>query len=68
MLSAEIYDEDGSLTDSILEKMKDRGIIIGKNGLGRNVLAFQPPLVISKANVNQVLTNLDEVFREIFNT
>ncbi|MGI5867306.1 MAG: aspartate aminotransferase family protein, partial [Syntrophaceticus schinkii] len=34
--------------DRILEIMKNNGIIIGKNGRLRNVLAFQPPLVINK--------------------
>jgi 4-aminobutyrate aminotransferase-like enzyme len=34
-------------TDFILEEMKNRGILVGKNGPNRNVLAFQPPLVIT---------------------
>ncbi|NLY55347.1 MAG: aspartate aminotransferase family protein [Firmicutes bacterium] len=48
-------------TDLILEQLKDRGILIGKNGLDRNVLAFQPPLVITKDNVDQLISALDEV-------
>ncbi len=64
MLGVEL-DDDGSLTDLILEKMKDRGFIIGKNGLGRNVLAFQPPLVITVDDVFNILTNLDEVIKEV---
>ncbi len=52
-------------TDRVLERMKDRGILIGKNGRYRNVLAFQPPLVITKDNVDEVIQNLDEVLGEV---
>ncbi len=48
-------------TDAILEEMKDRGFIIGKNGVGRNVIAFQPPLVITKKDIDDVLNALDDV-------
>ena len=47
--------------DMVLEEMKDRGYIIGKNGVGRNVMGFQPPLVITEENINDVLNNLDDV-------
>ena len=69
MLGAELVKEDGQPaseeTDVILEKLKDRGIIVGKNGLNRNVLAFQPPLVITEANVQTLLHELDEVLAEL---
>lgn len=51
--------------DDILEKMKDRGILVGKNGENRNVLAMQPPLVITEEDVEFFLKNLDEVLREV---
>ena len=47
--------------DRVLEELKDRGFIIGKNGVGRNVMAFQPPLVITEENVNEILNALDLV-------
>ncbi len=47
--------------DMVLEEMKDRGYIIGKNGVGRNVMGFQPPLVITEENINDVLNTLDDV-------
>ncbi len=50
--------------DRVLEKMKDRGFIIGKNGLSRNVMAFQPPLVISAGDISDVLNSLDDVLKE----
>jgi len=69
MVGAELVYQDKSPataeTDIILEKMKDRGLLIGKNGENRNVLAFQPPLVISEEDVDNMLKTLDEVLMEI---
>ena len=45
--------------------MKDRGFIIGKNGVARNVMAFQPPLVITAADIDNVLNNLEDVLTEL---
>lgn len=63
MLGAELVHADRSpapeLTDRVLEACKDRGVLIGKNGLERNVLAFQPPLVISGEDVDHLLNTLD---------
>ena len=47
--------------DMVLEEMKNRGFIIGKNGISRNVMAFQPPLVITEQDINNVLNTLDDV-------
>lgn len=56
---------DAELTDTILEEMKDRGFIIGKNGIGRNVIAFQPPLVITQKDIDDVLNQLDDVMQKV---
>ena len=68
MDGAEFVKPDGSPApeelDKVLEAMKDRGFIIGKNGIGRNVMAFQPPLVITEENINEVLNALDIVLTE----
>ncbi|MDR3564011.1 MAG: aspartate aminotransferase family protein [Negativicutes bacterium] len=65
MLGAELVQPDNSpavaAVDAVLEKMKDRGFLVGKNGLHRNVLAFQPPLVITIQDIDNLLTNLDDV-------
>jgi 4-aminobutyrate aminotransferase-like enzyme len=52
-------------TDRVLELMKNRGIIIGKNGRSRNVLAFQPPLVITGGDVEEMLRQLDVVLTAV---
>ncbi len=46
-------------TDAVLEQLKEDGIILGKNGLSRNVLAFQPPLVIDEADIEYLAEKLD---------
>lgn len=69
MVGAEIVKPDnapdGNKVDYILEEMKERGFIIGKNGIDRNVLAFQPPLVISEENINAMLNKLDDVLQRL---
>jgi 4-aminobutyrate aminotransferase-like enzyme len=65
MLGAELVLTDKSPatkeTDMILEEMKNRGFLLGKNGPDRNVLAFQPPLVITASDISNLLNNLDDV-------
>ena len=69
MRGAEFVHANGSpapaALDAALEKLKDRGILVGKNGLVRNVMAFQPPLVITAADVDHLLNQLEDVLREI---
>ncbi len=69
MTGAEFVHADKSpapeILDEILETMKDRGFIIGKNGVARNVMAFQPPLVITEANLAETLDALEMVLNEM---
>ncbi|WP_180375439.1 aspartate aminotransferase family protein [Clostridium thermarum] len=53
------------LTDYILEEMKNLGFLIGKNGLNRDVLAFQPPLVINMEDIDAMVEALDKVLKNI---
>ena len=70
MLGAELLRENGEPaceeTDYILEILKDEGILLGKNGLDRNVLAFQPPLVITEKDVELVLDKLNFVLSKLY--
>lgn len=63
MLGMELRDEKNEpnaiKTDAVLEQLKDDGIILGKNGLYRNVLAFQPPLVIEESDIDFLIEGLD---------
>ena len=69
MIGAEFVHADKSPApkelDAVLEILKDNGFIIGKGGVGRNVMAFQPPLVITKENVDDVLNALDLALSKI---
>ncbi|TCZ76414.1 aspartate aminotransferase family protein [Paenibacillus albiflavus] len=69
MLGMEILADNptrgAALVDQILEQMKDNGILIGKNGLNRNVLAFQPPLIITEDDVQSMVNILDQVLAQI---
>ena len=69
MVGAELVHADNSPasteTDIILEEMKNRGFIVGKNGVARNVLAFQPPLIITEQNINDLLDALDVVLAQL---
>ncbi len=69
MVGAEIVHADkkpaGQEVDYILEEMKNRGFIIGKNGVERNVIAFQPPLIITEENIDTMLNNLEDVLKTI---
>ena len=69
MVGAELINSDKSPApdklEFVVETMKDRGFLIGKNGIARNVLAFQPPLVISEENINDLLNNLDDVMSQV---
>lgn len=67
MIGAEFVNADKSTApqklDKVLEELKNMGFIIGKGGVGRNVMAFQPPLVITAQNVDDVLNALDLVLK-----
>ncbi|MWV45769.1 aminotransferase class III-fold pyridoxal phosphate-dependent enzyme [Paenibacillus sp. HJL G12] len=69
MVGAEISgsspEESAQRVDRVLEEMKDRGYIIGKNGVHRNVLAFQPPLVVTGEDIRLMLDALDQVLASI---
>jgi len=70
MLGAELVETDGQPAfeklDQVLEQLKDRGIILGKNGLHRNVLAFQPPLVINQEDIDFLIEELDLALGNVF--
>lgn len=52
------------ITDGILEEMKDNGFLIGKNGLNRDVLAFQPPLVITRSDIDAMMASLEKALQK----
>jgi alanine-glyoxylate transaminase / (R)-3-amino-2-methylpropionate-pyruvate transaminase len=49
----------------VLEKAKERGLILGKGGLFGNTLRIKPPMCITKDDADFIVDCLDEVFVEI---
>ncbi len=66
MIGVELrYGNDAAaLTDSVLERMKDAGYLVGKCGPGRNVLAFMPPLVVEGQALDGLVEQLDQVLAD----
>jgi len=56
---------DGKRCDHILESLKDRGVLAGKTGPGRNVLTFLPPLVIGMTQIGDLLDVLENTLNDI---
>ena len=50
---------------AFVERMKDKGFLMGAAGQRGNVLKLRPPLVISQADAEQLLEALDETAREL---
>jgi len=48
----------------IVERMKDKGILISTEGPRRNVLKIRPPLVIEEKDATQLIDTLDIVLDE----
>jgi 4-aminobutyrate aminotransferase-like enzyme len=49
----------------VMELCKDRGLLIGKGGIDGNVIRLQPPLELTRAQVDDAMNILDEVFSEV---
>jgi 4-aminobutyrate aminotransferase/4-aminobutyrate aminotransferase/(S)-3-amino-2-methylpropionate transaminase len=67
MVGAELRDDSGpaaARTDAVLERMKDAGNLIGKTGVGRNVLTFLPPLVVAAGDLDSMVNELDRALAD----
>jgi ethanolamine-phosphate phospho-lyase len=50
---------------SIVEMMKDRGILLSVDGLYHNVLKIKPPLVITRADVSRFIREFDNILEHL---
>ena len=50
---------------TVIELMKERGVLISTDGPFHNVLKIKPPLVFNKENARFLVENLDQVIMEI---
>ena len=49
----------------VIERMKERGVLIGKGGLYGNTLRIKPPMCITKDDADFLTAMLDEVLAEM---
>lgn len=68
MIGVELLDEDGEpgtvICDQVLGGMRERGVLAGKTGPGRNVVTFEPPLIVSEDEVDRVLNVFQESYAD----
>ncbi len=50
---------------TVMEITKKKGLLIGKGGLDGNVIRIQPPLELTKNQIDSAITILDETFSEV---
>jgi 4-aminobutyrate aminotransferase-like enzyme len=50
----------------VVERMKEKGILISTDGPHHNVLKIKPPILFSSADSNELVRVLDEVMTESF--
>ncbi len=69
MVGVELGDADNPdaavMTDQVLEAMKDQGFLLGKTGIGRNVLTFMPPLIMSDEQLDEACEQLAGILNKI---
>lgn len=69
MLGAELVKKDKEPatedTDRVLESLKNSGVLVGKTGAGRNVLTFQPPLIIEEEDINRLTEVLESTLSQL---
>ena len=49
----------------VIERLKERGILLSTDGPLHNVLKIKPPLAISSTDAERFVTELDAVLREL---
>ena len=52
-------------TDRILERMKDKGYLLGKTGPGRNVLTWMPPLIIREEELMEAVEAFENALQTL---
>jgi 4-aminobutyrate aminotransferase-like enzyme len=48
----------------VVERMRDRGILLSTDGPQHNVIKIKPPLPFSAADADRLVTTLDDILRE----
>jgi 4-aminobutyrate aminotransferase-like enzyme len=51
---------DRELTSRVVNRMRDKGVLLSACAMGHNVLKIRPPLVLSAEQAGMVIETLDE--------
>jgi 4-aminobutyrate aminotransferase-like enzyme len=54
---------DGDMARSVVNDLRDRGVLTGVIGPDRNILKLRPPMVTSRADADVMLDRLDDVLQ-----
>ena len=57
--------EDGELASKIILMMREKNILVSRDGMKGNVLKIKPPIVFNKENVDELIKGLHEVFKQL---
>jgi 4-aminobutyrate aminotransferase-like enzyme len=57
---------DAVSTNSLCDRLKDKGFLVSYSGKFENVLKIRPPLVFSHANADDFLVAFDECLEEMY--
>jgi 4-aminobutyrate aminotransferase-like enzyme len=52
--------------DHLVDRMKERGILVSTDGPFHNVIKIKPPLVFTEANADLLVTTMDKILKEDF--
>ena len=63
--SKESREEDGDLAKKVIMRMRDKLVLISRDGPKNNVLKIKPPIVFNKQNVDCMIDRLKETFDEL---
>jgi 4-aminobutyrate aminotransferase-like enzyme len=56
---------DRGLTSHVVNRMRDKGVLLSACAMGHNVLKIRPPLVLSADQAGLVIEALDEALSEV---
>ena len=62
---AKTLDPDQISTTSIVDEMRNRGILLSSDGPDHNVIKIKPPMVFNKSNALFLVETLDKVLSKI---
>ena len=51
--------------NTVVNQMKDSGILISSDGPDHNVIKIKPPMIFSKDNAHELVSKIDETIAEL---